>query len=245
MSLDPIWMHISQYLFHSFAPSLFEKDGTAYDFGANHGGFTEYLAKRFKHVVCVEPNPRFALEQLAGNLTVLRCAVGWPASTAWLRLDDVHVYSSLDEMAKESDKVVRVDVMTLGQVFEGHNGDVVDFVKMDVEGSELDILLHESPETLQRIKQLTVEFHDFLDPASLPRVKAALARMRELGFEVLRFSLTNHGDVLFLNRRFVHIGWIERGLTMLCFGWIRGIKRKLHRVLWPKADPPGAYTLLE
>lgn len=238
-------MHISQFMYHSFAPVLFDKGSTAYDLGANHGGFSEYLAKRFQRVVCVEPNPRFKLEELGGNLEVLHCAVGWPVSEAWLRLDDVHVYSSLDEAVQDSSKAVRVEVKTLKQLFEGHGDDVVDFVKMDVEGSELDILLNEEPAVLQRIKQLTVEFHDFLDHASLPRVRAALERMKALGFEVLRFSLTNHGDVLFLNRRHVQLGALERFMTLLCFGWLRGIRRRLYRMLWPKNDPPGSYTLLE
>lgn len=242
-------MRISQFLYHSFAPELFDKRGVAYDLGANHGGFTEYLAGQFQTVVCVEPNPRFKLEELADNLQVMRCAVGWPSAQAWLRLDDVHVYSSLTEAAgkdvPEADKTVQVDVVTLAELFSRAGSEVVEFVKMDIEGSELDVLLNEEADVLRRIKQITVEFHDFIDAASLPRVLAALERMRGLGFEVFRFSITNHGDVLFLNSRHVRIGKLERLWIMLCYGWLRGLRRKLFRLLWPKSDPPGAYTFLK
>ena len=242
-------MRISQYLLHSFAPKLFDGSGAAYDLGANHGEFGSYLAGKFKKVICVEPNPQLDLSGLKPNVQVERCAIGWPSSQAWFRVSDVDVYSSLTgESAKPDtggDDMVRVDVRTLAELFNDQPAGPIDFVKMDIEGAELDVLLGEQADVLTRIKQLTVEFHDFIDPTTTPRVLAAIARMKSLGFAFLRFSVTNNGDVLFLNTRHVKIGPLGRFWMMLRFCWLRGLWRRMGRILRPKAAIPGGYIFLE
>ncbi len=242
-------MRISLYLLHSFAPSQFNSKGTAYDLGANHGEFGSYLAGKFQSVVCVEPNPQLNLSGLPSNVSVLRCAVGWPAARSWFKVSGVDVYSSLAGETNQppggSKDMVQVDVRTLADLFERHPDGPVDFVKMDIEGAELDVLLSENADVLTRIKQLTVEFHDFIDPSTTPRVLAAIARMKTLGFAFFRFSVTNNGDVLFLNTRHVRIGPLGRLWIMFRYCWLRGLVRRIFRKLRPRTEIPGGGKFLE
>jgi hypothetical protein len=74
----------------------------------------------------------------------------------------------------------------------------VDLIKMDIEGAELDVLESAPTELLQSIRQLTIEFHEFVYPQSRARIEALKKRFRHLGFWVVDFSRTNY-DVLFVH----------------------------------------------
>ena len=240
-------MHISQFLYHSFAPSLFQKGGIAYDLGANHGQFAAYLSQNFDNVVAVEPNPNIDLADLASNVTVMRCAVGFPTSSGTFRLAGVDDASKLVQSSNSSPcnegEDILVKIMSLKDLFNLHPNSLVSLVKMDIEGAELDILLGEDPDVLTMIYQLTVEFHDFNDPASLPTVLKAIKRMEDLGFVTLQFSITTYGDVLFLNSR--HIQGFSRIWVLLRYRWLRGMMRRVRRRLSPGACVPGGYTFLK
>jgi hypothetical protein len=75
----------------------------------------------------------------------------------------------------------------------------LDLVKADIEGAELGLFAAMGAEDFARIRQLTVEFHDFLYPEVAPEVEAAKRRIRSFGFHCIPFSRTN-GDVLFVRR---------------------------------------------
>ena len=66
-----------------------------------------------------------------------------------------------------------------------HEGEI-DILKVDIEGSEYELLLNARAEDLGRFRQITVEFHDFID-SSLGGLNAAIEqRLRSLGFAVVR-----------------------------------------------------------
>lgn len=61
----------------------------------------------------------------------------------------------------------------------------IDVVKMDIEGMEYDILSQTPAEDLRRIRQFTVEFHDFLDNSLTDRNYAIIKRLEEIGYELV------------------------------------------------------------
>ena len=75
--------------------------------------------------------------------------------------------------------------MTLEAFCAEHSIDRIDLVKMDIEGAELDVFDTISSLLLQRIVQMTVDFHDFLQPADIPRIEAVIRRLRREGFWTL------------------------------------------------------------
>ncbi len=243
-------MRVSQYLWHSFVPDLFDRDGIAFDLGANHGEFSAYLSQNFRSVIAVEPNPAISAAGSIGNIETRQLAVGWPGAESDFNCSDVDVYSSLvsrtkgDQPGRESGNTFKVRVATLSELVRTSRAEVISFVKMDVEGAELDILLNEPAETLCRIKQLSVEFHDFIDAASLPRIRQAIARLEELGFCVLRFSLFTYGDVLFLNRRYVQLGALKKAWWIFRYKIWRGVARRTRRTFNREGEPPPGYAFL-
>jgi hypothetical protein len=82
------------------------------------------------------------------------------------------------------------------------------------------------PGTLQKVAQLTVEFHDFLDGASRPAIRSVIKKMRGPRTLVIRFSWHTYGDVLFVNRRREPLSlWQRTDLTVVRkyghgLGWI-------------------------
>jgi hypothetical protein len=62
----------------------------------------------------------------------------------------------------------------------------IDLLKIDIEGAEYDLLLNSSDSELLKFKQITVEFHDFLDSKYKEKNKLIEKRMIDLGFDVLK-----------------------------------------------------------
>jgi FkbM family methyltransferase len=59
---------------------------------------------------------------------------------------------------------IQVPSMTLDQVLREHQLDVCDFLKIDCEGCEGAILHGSSDESLARIRNICLEYHDYLSP---------------------------------------------------------------------------------
>lgn len=142
---------------------------TAIDIGAHIGAWTCTVFHRFPDacVVAVEVDPdNYALlEQNTAHLPVHRHlaragyspglhgllrAVRNSGSTACYRIganwsDDTHVLAP--------------PAVTLEQLITGANFATVDVLKLDCEGSEIDILLHADPDTLMRIGRIIGEIH--------------------------------------------------------------------------------------
>lgn len=86
------------------------------------------------------------------------------------------------------------------EYFLGQTGiATIDLLKVDIEGAELDLLANVSAGVLKKIKQITCEFHDFLDESQLPKVRAVIKSLREQGFILWNFSTSHHRDVLMIN----------------------------------------------
>ena len=57
-------------------------------------------------------------------------------------------------------------------------------MKIDIEGGEYELLINEKDETLLKFKQITVEFHDFIDPNLRVLNPQIEKRLTDLGFSV-------------------------------------------------------------
>jgi hypothetical protein len=80
--------------------------------------------------------------------------------------------------------------------------DHIDLMKVDIEGSEIERFDTISDDLLDRIDQMTVEFHDFLPEYELAaKVRATLDRLIGLGWLSIVFSRRDHSDVLLINRK--------------------------------------------
>lgn len=153
------------------------------DLGANVGGYTVRLAKKFREVISVEPNPGAArslrddvdLNHL-DNVKVVEKAV-WDSvgeATLWVPASKKTTRSSITQHF-QGGASFRVETVTLDDLTKGY--EKVDLIKVDVEGADL-AALRGGKETLKRTSRLVIE----LSPKGEAAVKGILA---PLGF---RFS---------------------------------------------------------
>jgi len=80
---------------------------------------------------------------------------------------------------------IEVETISLGALFELAGCERVDLLKVDIEGSEWDVLGGLGEREARVIGQISVEFHDFMDPTLRPRTEQCIRRLEELGFTAL------------------------------------------------------------
>jgi hypothetical protein len=125
--------------------------------------------------------------------------------------------------------VVEVDALTLTDAISLARTERVELVKMDIEGEEVAVLRDATPDVLQRIVQLTVEFHDFLDSTNAAAIGDVIKKMKNLGFLAIKFSWHTYGDFLFVNREHAPLTLGQRTGLIVVHKYGRGIGRIANR----------------
>lgn len=218
---------------HTFyAPGLGPSSVVA-DLGASAATFSQTIATRFgARCFAAEPlpdnfrliahHPRVTAFPVALSGTDGRIALGVRGSAHTSA--SYQSFGGLPEHAR-----VDVDSVTLEGFLRLAGVQRFDLVKLDIEGAEFGLFEAARDETLCAIGQITVEFHDFLDPALTPQVHAVIQRLEGLGFTTLRFTRHFHGDVLFVNRRHVDISDAQLLWFRHVVRGVRGMGRLLAR----------------
>ncbi|MEA2938078.1 MAG: hypothetical protein QOC56_1582, partial [Alphaproteobacteria bacterium] len=127
-------------------PALVPPGRTALDIGANSGYYSYALAKLAGRVEAFEPHPelaRFVRRKLGSAVTVHEVALSNRQGTATLYIPqikdgiDVHYNSSIKKVYSYAKCIeLQVRVMTLDEF----GFDDVGFIKIDVEGSDMDVI---------------------------------------------------------------------------------------------------------
>jgi FkbM family methyltransferase len=184
---------------------------TVVDIGANIGCFAVFagVAARRGRVFAYEPdrdNHALAVRNAALNglshVVVEHAAVSGEPGT--LRLFQGNENSLHTVVAGRNDHQAEgeeVRAVTLQQIFDQHNITRCDFLKMNCEGAEYEILYRTPPEYLNRIDRIALEYHAKTDKSRVSRELAAF--------------LVSHGIEIFEFTDFI---------GMDC-GYIRGIRR--------------------
>jgi FkbM family methyltransferase len=143
---------------------------TVLDIGAGFGAFAIDAAARClrSNVYAIEPSPEPYARLVRGielngldNVRPLRMAVGARNGQALLNVSAAEpALHHLTDSRQAAGVTVEVPERTLAGLFEDLNLDRCDFLKLDCEGGEYDILLTAGRETLARIQRLCVEYHD-------------------------------------------------------------------------------------
>jgi hypothetical protein len=97
--------------------------------------------------------------------------------------------------AKQDDTGLPVHTETLGYVLDQAGVGVADMVKMNIHGSEYDVLLSTSPSVLQRCRQIVVQYHE-LPPEMRLSKDHIFKHMKQLGFSLVADEDTNRGSGL-------------------------------------------------
>jgi len=131
------------------------------DVGAGIGLYTFELRTNFKRVLAIEPSPNniaILMEEIrrqkADNIVCMEAAVSNNEGTSPLYLGPNWGWHSL---IPRYDRRISVKTVTISKLLE--NEKVVDFIKVDVEGAEWNVLEGSIP-ILNRVKSWLVELHN-------------------------------------------------------------------------------------
>ena len=184
------------FLFHEiwldemYAPSGYalEEGDVVVDIGGNIGVFATYAATRAKGVSVhsFEPFPKNAEFFLSNversrlkNVELEEVAVAGTTEPRRLHVANSWGCHSLveDQVAKDA-SAIEVSCTTLDRIISKTGR--CDFLKVDCEGGEYEILMSASPETLGRLRRMVLEYHDS-DQGTGARLKSFL---EDRGFRI-------------------------------------------------------------
>jgi phthiocerol/phenolphthiocerol synthesis type-I polyketide synthase E len=156
------------------------------DIGGNVGVFSLFAASVAPQaaIYCFEPaqaNFGLLMRNVSTNqgahIFPYQMAVGGKCGTGFMEVQGASVTHAL--RTAEATGTDKVEVIDMSRVFELAGVERFDFLKMDVEGAELDILGATSDEQLRRIGAIAMEWH-----YSERESESLVGRLRGLGFEV-------------------------------------------------------------
>lgn len=192
-----------------YSPAL-NKDSVILALGANHGEFAKQMSDLFGGTYhLVEANPDLSNElAFDGRFSVLNYAVTDSEGPISFNLAHNDEGSSMLTLPKQNalNRVLRETVIVQAKRLQSIISELgvskIDLLKMDIEGAEVSVLASLEPGILQRIGQITVEFHsapEFGFDLGLG-VENVLRRMRKLDFITMDFSFHQRIDVLLINK---------------------------------------------
>ena len=165
-------------------------DSVVVDVGANIGMFSLYAARSGAHAIySFEPN-RAAFNVLEKNILendlseIVRpynfAISGIPDSVLYLPRRS-SPYNRAESSVENGSEFDAIPCRSLEYILESNDLDSVDYLKMDVEGAEFDILLQASDQVLKRIRRIRMELHYSRKHSR----DAVLERCRSAGFSVV------------------------------------------------------------
>ncbi len=186
------------------------------DIGANVGFFSFLILSKIevKKIYAFEPIPKNANffkdiisenKNLQDKILLLSVAVtGTDHESIDLFLDDTNELTENASVFAEykSTSTIKVSVpsISLSKFFEQYKITEIDFLKLDCEGSEFDIIYNTAPSLLKRIKKMIVEVHDVEgDPKS--NITYFSKHLQSVGFVTHSESLNKNLHVLIVDRK--------------------------------------------
>lgn len=166
----------------------FWPDMKVIDIGAQIGSFSVFAASKGANIVAYEPDPanyatlleNIRLNGLEGKIKAYNDAV-------WSTKGHITLYDSCSEnlgahsavFARNPERGTKVPTVTLDDIFEMNALDTCDFLKIDCEGSEFEIMKSQS---MRRVKAFSMEVHGFATTEG--EYKKFRTMLEEYGFEL-------------------------------------------------------------
>lgn len=221
----------AESLYHTVYLRRLDASSVILDLGASLGFFSHEMNELFGcqcHAVEALPE-NFARIEESPSVTPYHLAIcGTDGPVTIHSVAEDFASASIDLMPGQNSRdIVEVEGITLGGLMARLKLERVTLLKVDIEGAELAMFNEADDVTLQRMDQITVEFHDFMDPGQTAEVEKIIARLQKLGFWSIKFTRRFHGDVLFLNPQRTGISRIEYLYARYVMRFTRGIRRMI------------------
>lgn len=154
-----------------------QSDDTVVDAGAYPGGFTIFAAKKGKSVIALEPD-NSNRERLRENLRLNGLEnVEVVKKGLWGEETELSFAADQDESSIDEEGETKVQVTSLDNL--SHEFRNFDFVKMDIEGAEIEVIRSGSEEVLESIKPFfsIAAYHDVGGKKSAEQLKEIFEQM--------------------------------------------------------------------
>jgi FkbM family methyltransferase len=195
-------MRIKRFYGHSVMINGLNASSTVLDLGSCYGNFAVAVAGRFHcKMFCVEPNPRL-YQALASNPAVSAFNLAVTSRTGSARFyvtESPECSSLIPPTASKTIDEIECQTVTLEALLTTIAINQVDVLKVDIEGLELELLASLNAHVLDRINQLTVEFHESIGMGTTKQVLEVMSYLKGYGFVAVRGSFFDYSDVLFLH----------------------------------------------
>jgi len=182
------------------------------DAGADIGVFSVWAARRLPHarIVAIEPHPEtFAslqhnvdVNRLGSRVQAAQVALSAEGGVREIRSGGESQRRSLiprDRSGSENE-TVEVPSLTIAELMERYHLAEIDLLKMDIEGSEWEVLLSTPTSVLRRIRRIQFEYHEI--HARFGYSKSALfAHLRNAGLNLTHCQEDTHGTGLAIVER--------------------------------------------
>jgi FkbM family methyltransferase len=175
------------------------------DAGANVGIFAIQIARQNRRcrVVALEPFPenfKYLQDNVAractGNVTCCELALGAGFGKGYMQAMGSR---SLDHVLRPDATAVNgTQVIPLAGLFDLARAPEIDFLKVDIEGSEYGVFAAAAPSLLGRFKRIAMEYHDQIAPGTLELLRRVLAPTHEV---IVRPSKMDGCGILLAQRR--------------------------------------------
>lgn len=142
-----------------------------FDVGANIGCFTLHMLSRFPsaRLFAIEPTDAVNILKLnvqennAPHVTVIPAALAASTGEVSFYVDPEHSVfsSSIQTAGNAAGATLKVPAVTLSDLLDTHQVDHIDLLKCDIEGGEYEVFRAMTPGVFARIKNITMEYHQF------------------------------------------------------------------------------------
>lgn len=156
------------FIYNEYEFSLVAPPRVIIDAGANIGLATLYFASLYPsaRIIAIEPEPsNFALLQANvenyPNITAIQAAI-WNKNEVLQLSDPGRGHWGFQIMAKENasqDSQYDVQGMTLDDIMATYELDYIDYLKIDIEGAELEVF-QDKPGWVSKVGVMVLELHD-------------------------------------------------------------------------------------
>ncbi len=175
----------------------FENSPVVVDLGAGKGEFPERILEKYpsSRIILVEPDPALIREltkkfEKQENVEILEGAAVGNEENNYRKfyLNKNYGTNSLHKSLfpeKDIQSEISVRMVTLEDIFSLFHLEKIDLLKIDIEGEEWNILENFSKHDFERIQQISVEFHDFMDPSLRQRSERCIKLLKDLGYSFI------------------------------------------------------------
>jgi len=216
---------------HNILISVIEQESSIIDLGANKGGFYSCMSEDFNCTgYAIEAAPQlFNLLPVCHGIRTYNYAIGKENGFVELFLSNESEANSLHQAIASNWGVtgsVTVPSITLEKFINDQKLRLpVDLLKIDIEGAETDVINTMPDQILSQIKQIPVEFHDFLIHNREYKIamQEAIKKLRRNNFMIIRFSPYDYRAILAINKNLIRLTFIQKLRLKLIHPFLRNM----------------------